>query len=297
MRLLAEHKRTHSVALATFELQYVDLTAITDEADQADVYVRAFQDPAQEGHTGLHLYAFRELADALAFPGTTGFPYDATHRTYGKVVAYAEDQTLDSTQRTASLTNNSGYAPDWGSLGLTYGGAGDAETAWDAVYAYTASPSALVLGEIEAILEARMGTGQVLDGHSLARIKVGAEDYEIVGGAPHVLAVAMQELDTTAETRDAHSEKYALWAEFAVWVGDRASDPSTNTMKLLRRAGAVRSMLYDENRDLNLGDKAVGEIIIGTLEAPVPVAGDTEPYLAARVSGRVSFPVLHGDRR
>lgn len=293
MRLLAEHTRTYSVAHSKFVCTKVDLSTFTYPASKRDLYLRAFQDPAQAGHTGAHIYAFKDLDHALNFPGTSGFPYTSTARTTWGVVAYAEDQTLTGSSQSITLTDNAGVSPDVTGLAVTVNGAGDASTAWNAVYAYTASPSSLVLGEIVYLLGQRMSAGQILEDFEPAWIVQGPEDLAITSAAPNVVAAISGEAEAV-HTNDA----YALTVEFAILVGCASLEAAHYTVPM-RCAGSVRSLLMDEEYDLNLGvtdPVAHVEVVIGEVIGPQPVEGEAAIYLAARLNGRVTFPLLRTDR-
>lgn len=293
MRLLFEHARTYSVAHTKFVMTGTSQASLTYVASKRDLFFRAFQDPAQSGHTNAHIYAFRSLDEAVNFPGTTSFPYTSTALTTWGVVAYKEDQALTGSSQTVTLTNNAGVSPDVTGLTVTINGSGDAVTAWNAVYGYTASPAVVVLEEIAYLVGQRMNEGQILGGFTNAHIRQWPENLSIASEAPDVVASIAGETGAVQL-----NGRFALGVDFVLLIGSRGLEDRTYR-DVMRYAGSVRSLLADEEWDLNLGVSdpvAHAEVVIGEVTGPMAVEGEQEPYLAARIAGRVTFPVLYSDR-
>lgn len=282
MRVLIEHTRTYSVADSIMTLLVVNVDEITTATNKRSVFIHAF---GRDGGVTNYVYVFGTMAGALT--AITNSMSDA-EKTAAGVMAYTDDWTPSGNPQSLMLTNHAGVPPDLTGLRLQVNGSGDS-TDYDGVWFYMDSPEAAVLAEIESVLESYMGSGQALAGFSTARVLVGPEELTIASAAPLALIAMVDSPETVRQ-----AGKFALEVNWTVIVGARGvtNAGSDAYMEVLGYAGAVRSILGDENITLN---GVTIETVIGNIAGPRPVFGIEEPYLASAVSGKCRFPSLDSD--
>lgn len=284
MRHCFEHKRTYSCAHAKFEIVCggLSMANMTTAANKRDIYMRALFRVASNPV----VYVTKTLAEAVAITGELA---DAAARTAAGVVAYQENFTLDGAVRTFSLTNHAPVAPDLAGLVVQYDGIGDAGL-WDAVWGYTAAPAEVLLDELLEVLGERMGTGQALDGYSTARMTKGPAGLEVMSQDQDIVAGVPSEDD-----EEAAAGTFALKIPFTLAVGSIGSDAGgpVNYSRLLRDAGQIRSIIFDEVRTLN---GLCGETVVASITGPERAEGDEEPYTVARIEGHWRIFTMQSDK-
>lgn len=283
MRYCFEHKRTFSCAHSKFEILCggLDMSALTTAANRRDVYMRTLFRVASNPV----MYVTKTLAEAVAI---TGELTDAAARTAAGVVAYQENFTLDGTTRTFTLTDNAAVAPDLEGLVIQYTGSGDAGL-WDAIWGYSAAPAEVLLDELLEVLGERTGTGQALDGYSTARMTKGPEGLEVMSQDQDIVAGVATEDDD-----EAAAGTFALRIPFVLAVGSIGSDAGgpVNYSRLLRDAGQIRSIIYDEVRTLN---GLCNETVVGSITGPERAEGEDEPYTVAKIEGHWRIFTMQSD--
>jgi hypothetical protein len=252
--------------------------------NKRDVFIRALQRPADANHVETNFYVVKTLSEALAIDDVV---LDADFTTTG-LIAYKEDVVMGGAPATISMTNHAANAPDMTGMKLEINGSGDSSD-WDGLWGYSAGLSQLVLDEIENILGDYMGSGQSLEPFIAARVVKGPEDLVVMGMAPQIIAAVSDEPETFRQAGD-----FAADVNFSIIVGDRGmkNKGETNYLNVMGYGGAIRSILGDENITLN---GVTVETVISSVEGPVLIEGEGEPYVAAKVNGVCHFPVLESD--
>ncbi|MCJ7549932.1 MAG: hypothetical protein MUQ30_09655, partial [Anaerolineae bacterium] len=245
-----------------------------------DVYFRA----KRASISTYDIYATRTLAEANAITGLIADTNAA--RDAAGVMAYKRLASLVSSPVTETLTNNAGIPPDLSSL--TYTRTAIQSGDFDAVFGYVAAPAGIVMREVEWELEARVSTGQILEGYHASRIKKARAGVEIMSRAKQIVATS-----ASFEATVASAAEHAGAVEFTILVGDLAPD-GEEYIELIERAGSIASLFVDELITLN-GVVPAG-IMLASIEDPEEVDGEEEPYTAARINFRAQFPRLFSDR-
>ncbi len=284
MRALIRHTRTFSCTSTVFVVNSILLKDMTTATNRRDLYFRAMDRTGVEVPS---IYAFKTLTAASAT--FAALPLTDALKTAAGVVGYVEGMTLSGNTQTETFTNHIPVTPDVTTLRARINGAGDLAT-WDGVWAYTSSPAAMVLDEIDYILRQYMASGQALEGFSSARLVKGPDGMQLVSSAPHIIAAIADEPEIERQ-----AGYFATSAMFTIIVGSRGiyNKGEDNYCDVMTYAGNVRSILADENIQLN---GVTCETVIGSVEGPTLIEGETEPYVAARVNGLCRFPVLYSDK-
>ena len=283
MRHLYRYTRTYSVAKAKFDVSKVDMSSLTTEANRRDVFVRAMYRTTSKKNNA---YFTKTLAEAEAISGELAT--DAT-KTAAGVIGYHANFTLDSTSRTFTYTNHSAVTPSMAGISISYSGDGDTSN-WDAVYGYDAAPEAVVLDEIEYLIQQRMSSGQALAEYTSASIQKAPIEVSIMSRAPNIVAAMVD-----VEDAESAVQSHGLLCTITLVVGRLGPDvggPLTY-QQLARDAGQLRSIIFDEHRTLT---GLVDETKYQTTEGPTQVEGEEEPYLAAKVVGIARLFTLDTDR-
>ena len=283
MRNLYRYTRTYSAARSIFDISSVDMSSLTTDANRRDVFVRAMY---RESSGSNNAYLTGTLADADAITGE--LTTDAA-KTDAGVIGYHENFTLDSTSRTLTYTDHSAVAPNMAGLSIGYSGAGDTSD-WDAVYGYDAAPEAVILEEIEYLLRQRMSAGQALYGYDSAAVQKAPAGVHILSRSPNIVAAMVE-----VEDAEASHIQHGLVVGITLTVGMLGTDVGGPAayQELMRDAGQVRSIIFDEHRRLS---GIVDEMKYMTTEGPKQVEGEEEPYLATSVIGRARLFALDADR-
>jgi len=230
-------------------------------------------------------YFTKTLAEAEAISGELAT--DAT-KTAAGVIGYHANFTLDSTSRTFTYTNHSAVTPSMAGISISYSGDGDTSN-WDAVYGYDAAPEAVVLDEIEYLIQQRMSSGQALDGYKSASIQKAPEDVKIMSRSPNIVAATVE--ISPAETA---ATKFGWVGNMALVLGTLGTDVGGPLayQQLQRDAGAVRSIIFDEHRTLT---GLVDETVYVATDGPGQSEGEEEPYITATVRGLARVFAMHSD--
>lgn len=284
MRALVRNIRTYSCTSAQCVVNRVRFDLMSVATNKRDVFIRALQRPADPNHVETNFYAVKTLSEALAI---TGVVADASFDSSG-VVAYKEDVVMGGSPQTVTMTNNSGVAPDMTGMKIEVDGSGDSSN-WDGLWGYSAALSQMVLDEIESILGNYMGSGQALEGLIAARVVKGPEDLVVLGMAPAIIASIAEEPETFRQ-----AGFFAADVNFTLIVGNRGlvNKGEDNYLDVMAYATGIRSIIGDENITLN---GVTVETVVSSVEGPVLIEGESEPYVAAKVNGVCHFPVLESD--
>jgi len=286
MRHQYEYKRTYSTTAAIFTVNTFNQRALTTLTNRRDLFLRTMFRVASGENTA---YLLGSLAEAQAIANELADTNAA--RDAAGVIAYHLNFTLDSTLRTFTMTNNAGVDPNMAGLKLSYNGAGS-EAAWDAVWGFDAAPAAVILDEILYRLQQRTGDGQALAGFASAGIQIGADDTAgIDSHDPSILAAVVAD-----ESIEAASGSFGFELPFSIYVGALGADAGDedDLKDLIRAAGNVRSIIFDEHRRLT---DLVTDCVHVTTAHPAHVAGleKSEPYLAVRIEGKALVDALVRD--
>jgi hypothetical protein len=268
-------------ATTVFDLMTVRLDTMTTAANKRDVWIRCM---AHAAETYLPIfYACSTQAEANAI--TVKLANDAARIAAG-VLAYAESGDLVSAPTSFVLTDVAGTNPDMTGMRVEVTGNGSLAT-MDAVYGYVASPASLVMSKITTLLKARMSVGQILYGFTSAEVTTCHEQMQILSTKNQITAVHVEEHEMPAATMSD-----GIQVRWSVIVGKMRSNEETGYSDLIAIGGAVRSLLGDEERDL---DGLITTNKVTGLEGPTPMSGDDGTYMAVRVTGETTFPVLRRD--
>jgi hypothetical protein len=287
--MLFRHTRTYSVAESAFSIDGPGLRfeLLTYPDSRRDMFIRVSNSISPV--TNVHFYVTRTLAEALALP--TGI-LGGSQMTAGGVIAYSVNANFSAGFAGSVILNNwAAVAPDVSGLAISYVTATAPTAHFDAVYGYTAAPGALAIDEIDYLLGTRMGSGQLLDGFSAARVVKGPGGLVVTCKTPHGIASIGDETDAPAEAGG-----YASECHFSVVLATRGEGTKGEEAfaDVAFYARGIASLLGDEWNTLN--GLTTGVEIEGVAGPDLASGADEPGYVMARVDGVARFPTMRSDR-
>jgi hypothetical protein len=270
-------------ATTVFELTRVRLDLLTTAANKRDLHFRVLAH-AVDGYLP-RIYATGTKAQANAITAALG---TNALRIAAGVLAYAELNDPITAATSVPLTDQSGTDPDLSGLVIQVNGTPPVPSAaWNFVGCYVASAANEVLAKIEALLTARMGAGQILEGFTSAEVTTCHDQMTILSTANQITAVHVSQTDLPAATG-----YYGKQVHYSVIIGRMRPDEEAGYTDLITIGDNVWSLLGDEERDL---DGLISTHKVEGMEGPTPINGDDGTYQAVRINGVAYFPVMRSD--
>jgi len=268
-------------ATTVFDVVRPRLDLLTTAANKRDIYIRAMSHAADTFLPRLYVTGTKAQANAITVSlGTNAL------RIAAGVLAYCEPAVPITAAQTLVFTDQTGTDPDMSGLGVEVNGS-YVEVNWDFVGCYVASPANEVLAKVKALLTARMGAGQILEGFTSAEITTCNDDMTILSTANQITGVHVSQNDLPAATG-----YYGKEVHYKIIIGRMRADEEAGYTDLITIGDNVWSLLGDEERDL---DGLISTHKIEGLEGPTPINGKDGVYQSVIINGVATFPMMYAD--
>jgi hypothetical protein len=270
-------------ATSVFELVRVRLDLLTAAANKRDLYFRVLAHAAQGYLPRIYATGTKAQANAITVElGTNAL------RIAAGVLAYADLLDPITAPWTIVLTDQTGTNPDLSGLAVQVNGTPPTPSAaWNYVGGYVASPANEVLSKIKALLVARMGAGQILEGFTAAEITTCHDQMTILSTSNQITGVHVSQNDLPVATG-----YYGKEVHYSVIIGRLRPDEESGYTDLITIGDSVWSLLGDEERDL---DGLISTHKVEGMEGPTPINGEDGTYQAVRINGVATFPMMYSD--